>query len=154
MGATSSTASTTRGAAAGRSAAGVPTVGEPAQRTTKQRTEITELLATIDEFLTAQEIHSLLQERGSSIGLATVYRNLSSLAERGDVDAVTAATGETRYRSCSNLHHHHLTCTQCGRTVEVAVDEIEAICVKLAKRHGFRNVLHTIELAGTCRECA
>lgn len=123
-------------------------------RTTKQRTEIADVLSTVDGFLTAQEIHALLLERGSSTGLATVYRNLAALSERGDVDSVAGVGGETRFRSCSTQHHHHLTCTDCGRTVELTLDEIEAICVKMARRHGFKNVLHTIELSGTCRKCA
>lgn len=123
-------------------------------RVTKQRSDIAELLSSVNEFMTAQEIHSALQLRGSRIGLATVYRNLAALAERGEVDAVTGTNGETRYRSCSNSHHHHLTCTHCGRTVEFAVDEIEAICTSIAKRHGFREVQHTLEIAGTCRRCA
>jgi Fur family ferric uptake transcriptional regulator len=122
-------------------------------RTTKQRTEIANLLDTVDEFLTAQEIHALLQDRGSKIGLATVYRNLASLTERAQVDAVTGTTGETRYRSCSTQHHHHLTCVECGRTVELALKDIEAICANVAKRHGFTNLRHTVELSGTCRDC-
>lgn len=121
-------------------------------RTTKQRAEIADLLASVDTFLTAQEIHALLQRRGSSIGLATVYRNLAQLADRNEVDAVTGS-GETRYRSCSTRHHHHLTCTRCGRAVEIAVDEIEAACRRLARRHGFREVGHTIELTGVCKAC-
>lgn len=123
-------------------------------RSTKQRTEIVELLSTVEEFLTAQEIHGLLRDRGSSIGLATVYRNLSSLAERAEVDAVPGAAGEIRYRSCSPRHHHHLTCSGCGRTVELAIDEMEEICASLARRYGFRNVRHTIELTGSCKHCA
>lgn len=122
-------------------------------RATKQRAEIAALLDDVDEFLTAKEIHALLQQRGSAIGLATVYRNLAALTERSEVDAVTGITGETRYRSCSSRHHHHLRCTECGKTVELEVDEIEAICRRLAKRHGFTNLVHTIELAGICRDC-
>ena len=123
-------------------------------RTTKQRREIVELLDSTDAFLTAQEIHELLQSHGSSIGLATVYRNLASLVERSEVDAVTAISGETRYRSCSTQHHHHLTCSTCGHSVELSVQEIETICTTVARRHGFRNVSHTIELTGTCKRCA
>lgn len=123
-------------------------------RATKQRSEISELLAAENTFLTAQEIHAELQDRGSGIGLATVYRNLTALAERGDIDAVAGPGGEMRYRSCSTTHHHHITCQQCGRTVEIAIDELEAICARLAKRHGYTDVHHTIEITGTCRQCA
>lgn len=123
-------------------------------RVTKQRSDIAELLTSVSEFMTAQEIHSALKSRGRTIGLATVYRNLAALADRGEIDAVAGLNGETRYRSCSNGHHHHLTCTGCGRTVEIAVDDIEAICASIANRHGFRDVQHTLEIAGTCRNCA
>lgn len=123
-------------------------------RATKQRSEIADLLTSVSGFLTAQEIHAALQARGSTIGLATVYRNLAALADRGEVDTVAGIGGEMRYRSCSASHHHHLTCRACGRTLEIAVDEFEAVFEGIARRHGFRDVRHTIEIIGTCKHCS
>ena len=90
------------------------------RRPTRQRAALAELMATTSEFLSAQELHSKLQARGASVGLATVYRNLQAMAADGDVDVLRTDDGEAAYRSCStDSHHHHLVCRECGRTVEV-----------------------------------
>ena len=59
-------------------------------------------------FLSAQQIHAELEEEGTKVGLATVYRNLQSLAEEDLVDTVRSDDGEALYRLCTNeVHHHH-----------------------------------------------
>jgi len=123
-------------------------------RQTRQRLDLLELLESVDEFLTAQEIHAMLQDQGSSVGLATVYRNLAKLVERSEIDTVTSSSGEIRYRACSNTHHHHITCDNCGRTVEIELADLEKIVAAASKRHGFSAVQHTVEIVGTCKACA
>src|SRR5665648_325123 len=54
------------------------------QRMTRQRSAVSELLAEVDDFSSAQHLHELLRERGQEIGLATVYRTLQSLADGGE----------------------------------------------------------------------
>ena len=63
-------------------------------------------------FLSAQQIHAELEEEGTKVGLATVYRNLQSLAEEDLVDTVRSDDGEALYRLCTNEGHHHHT-SQC-----------------------------------------
>ena len=121
------------------------------RRPTRQRAALAELMATTSEFLSAQELHSKLQARGASVGLATVYRNLQAMAADGDVDVLRTDDGEAAYRSCStDSHHHHLVCRECGRTVEVEGPAVERWATEVARQHGFSDVTHTIELFGTC----
>jgi Fur family ferric uptake transcriptional regulator len=123
-------------------------------RTTRQRSALAELLERTPEFRSAQQLHAMLGEQGESVSLATVYRNLSALAEAGEVDALAAPGGETRYRRCRRTeHHHHLVCRRCGRTVEVAETAVERWAAQTARRHGFTDVSHAIELHGTCETC-
>ncbi|MEX5296586.1 Fur family transcriptional regulator [Kocuria sp. CPCC 205268] len=123
-------------------------------RTTRQRSALTELLERTPEFRSAQQLHALLGEQGESVSLATVYRNLSALAEAGEIDALAAPGGETRYRRCRRTeHHHHLVCRRCGRTVEVAESSVEQWATRTARRHGFTEVTHAIELHGICAAC-
>lgn len=124
------------------------------QRSTRQRAAIADLLTANDEFLSAQQLHDLLTERGDSIGLTTVYRNLQALVDSGQVDAIWDGSGETRYRYCSDEHHHHLVCRRCGTTVEIQADPVEVWAEKIAKDHGFQDISHTVEVFGTCRDCA
>lgn len=123
-------------------------------RTTKQRSQIISLLRENGTFQTAQEIHTALRAAGNSVGLATVYRNLAALAQNGEVDCIVRDNGETKYRHCSPEHHHHLLCRACGRTVEVQAEQFEAWCRKTAGAHGFRDIAHTVEIVGTCSDCA
>lgn len=123
-------------------------------RNTRQRSELLALLESVDEFLTAQEIHTLLMERGGGVGLATVYRNLAKLVDQREIDTTTTSAGEIRYRSCSKTHHHHITCERCGKTVEIDLPDIETICASAARRHGFTSVQHTVEIVGVCKACA
>jgi Fur family transcriptional regulator, ferric uptake regulator len=122
-------------------------------RNTRQRHTIAVLLDDIDEFRSAQELHDELKRRGESIGLTTVYRTLQSLAEAGAVDVLRIDTGEAVYRRCSDDHHHHLVCRDCGHTVEVCGPTVEAWAETIASEHGFTGISHTLEVFGTCRDC-
>ncbi|HOB50644.1 MAG TPA: Fur family transcriptional regulator [Mycobacterium sp.] len=127
----------------------------PSVRSTRQRTAIIALLEEVDGFRSAQELHDELRRRGQNIGLTTVYRTLQTLAGTELVDAVRTDTGESVYRRCAALHHHHhLVCRQCGSAVEVSGRDVEAWATEVAARHGFSDVSHTIELFGTCADCA
>ena len=125
------------------------------QRMTRQRSAVTDLLADLDDFRSAQQLHELLRERGCEIGLATVYRTLQSLADGGDVDVLRGDDGEARYRRCSRReHHHHLVCRLCGTAVELEGPGVEDWAAAVGAAHGFREVVHTMELVGTCADCA
>jgi len=124
------------------------------QRSTRQRRAVAAILAELDGFASAQEIHDALRRRGESVGLSTVYRNLQALAESSEVDALRNDEGETLYRQCSSGHHHHLVCRSCSRTVEVEGPTVERWADAVAAEHGFRDVEHTLEIFGTCADCA
>lgn len=129
-----------------------PTATSP-QRRTRQRAAVSDVLAELHEFRTAQQIHDELRRRGDSIGLTTVYRTLQYLAEAGQLDALRTADGETAYRRCSDGHHHHLVCRSCGRTVEVSGPAVERWANAVAAANGFRDVSHDLEIFGTCDRC-
>ncbi|GAA2528536.1 transcriptional repressor [Pilimelia columellifera] len=122
-------------------------------RNTRQRTAVSALLAEVDGFHSAQELHARLRSRGDAVGLTTVYRTLQSLAEAGEIDVMQIPGGEQLYRRCSEGHHHHLVCRACGRTVEVAGPAVEKWSEKVAAEHGFSDVSHTLEIFGVCPGC-
>jgi len=129
--------------------------GQPERRSTRQRAALSEALADSPVFLSAQEIHARLRDAGTSVGLATVYRNLQSMVADHEVDVLRTDEGESVYRACtSSAHHHHLICRGCGRTVEVAERAIEVWAEKIAAEHGFVDVRHTLEIDGLCAACA
>lgn len=123
-------------------------------RSTRQRTAVMELLAEVDEFRSAQELHIMLRERGEKVGLTTVYRTLQALAEGDAVDVMRLPGGEHLYRRCSQGHHHHLVCRDCGSTVEVEGPAVERWADAMAEKHGFTDVSHTLEIFGRCAPCS
>jgi Fur family ferric uptake transcriptional regulator len=125
------------------------------QRATKQRAAIKEALGAAGGFRTAQELHDELKADGQRVGLTTVYRNLQALTSAGEVDVLRTSGGEAMYRQCgTGEHHHHLVCTQCGNSVEVASEEIETWAARVARNHGFKPVDHTAEVFGICSGCS
>ncbi|MGY5764643.1 Fur family transcriptional regulator [Brachybacterium sp. DNPG3] len=125
------------------------------QRNTRQRSAILETLAQQDEFRSAQQIHEQLRADGETVGLATVYRNLQSLAKDDRLDVLVSDEGEALYRQCeASGHHHHLVCRECGRTVEFLAPELEAAMTAIARQHGFTDLDHTLEVFGLCTEHA
>lgn len=125
------------------------------ERMTRQRSAVRDLLGSVTEFRSAQELHELLRAGGAVVGLATVYRTLQALVDAGEVDVIRGDDGEARYRRCAeSAHHHHLVCRRCGRTVEVAGTAVEQWAAEVARAHGFVGVEHTAELVGLCEDCA
>lgn len=123
-------------------------------RTTRQRTAVSAVLDEIDDFRSAQDLHAVLRSRGDSVGLTTVYRTLQAMADAGEVDVLRAPDGEAVYRRCGTGHHHHLVCRRCGRTVEIEGPAVERWAEKVGAAHGFVAVTHTVEVVGTCGDCA
>ncbi|MSO25283.1 MAG: transcriptional repressor [Candidatus Planktophila sp.] len=114
------------------------------------------VLSTLERaggFASAQEVHTLMQREGESIGLTTVYRSLQSLLNDKIVDVLRRDDGEAIYRLCGDSHHHHLICKKCGITVEIEGGAIEKWAKNVATENGFRDVGHSAELFGTCSAC-
>ena len=108
-------------------------------------------LVSLPGFRSAQEIHAELRRQGETVGLTTVYRHLQVLSEQGVIDTIRDPSGESLYRQCgSTAHHHHLTCRECGRSVEVEGRVVEQWAEKVAAEAGFTSVDHTVELFGLC----
>ena len=127
---------------------------QPERRATRQRAALAGALTDRSVFLSAQEIHARLRDAGTRVGLATVYRNLQAMAADGEVDVMRTDDGECVYRACSSGHHHHLVCRECGRTIEVAERSIEAWAERVGAEHGFTDVMHRVEILGTCAGCS
>lgn len=129
---------------------GKPVVGE---RNTWQKRAVWDTLTELADFVSAQHLHEQLAAGGKRIGLGTVYRTLSSLVASGDADSLNSDT-ETLFRACSTGHHHHLICRNCGKTVEITAEPVEAWAKDVAKRFGYTNPEHLIDIFALCAECS
>lgn len=125
-------------------------------RKTRQRSAVERLLNQSEEFLSAQNIHHRLIHEGTSIGLATVYRNLTALANAHLVDVIHNQDGEALYRRCQNqaTPHYHLICRSCGMTRDVANADLEDSLQRIFSSNGFAEAEHSANLFGLCDTCA
>lgn len=94
-----------------------------------------------------------LRSAGAEISLATVYRHVQSLSEAGEIHAAYGRDGEALYRRCSDTPHHHLRCSHCGRTEEIAAESEQDSLSRAASLLGYGDVEFTIELVGMCSDC-
>lgn len=124
-------------------------------RNTKQRRAVAATLDTLEDFISAQDLHQLMVSKGESVSLATTYRILQSMLSAGEVESLKTEEGEAIYRRCeSEHHHHHLLCRVCGAAVEFEVPLLEDWTLKIAGEHGYTEVNHTIEITGVCGSCS
>ncbi|QIK63497.1 transcriptional repressor [Leucobacter viscericola] len=124
------------------------------KRNTWQREAVRAALAEKRGFVSAQQLHQVLRDGGSTIGLATVYRALAGLAESGEADSLQSPEGENLFRSCATQgHHHHLICRSCGDTRELSATVVEEWTQRVAAEHGFTDIEHVVDIFGLCERC-
>ena len=112
------------------------------------------MLDQLEGFHSAQELYRVMKDRGTPVGLSTVYRTLQALADSRDVNAVWGNGHEMLYRRCGQDRHYHLVCRRCGRTHEVPDADLDRWASQLSARYRFIDVEPAIEVRGTCVDCS
>ena len=120
------------------------------------RRAVVELLGRQDCCLTAQEIFDELRGEGRQVGIASIYRVLDLLTEKGLLQRVDLGAGIARYEPIhsSGDHHHHLVCGDCGRVEAFSDDELERALRKIESRTGYSVAGHDVVQRGACRDCS
>jgi Fur family ferric uptake transcriptional regulator len=123
-------------------------------KVTSQRIVILRSLVEGRDHVTAQELYETVSKVDSSLGFATVYRFLRTLAENKLVTEVRMGGLPARYEwAKKKSHHDHITCQSCGKICEFENMEIERLQVAIAKSLGFIMTDHVLELYGVCSSC-
>ena len=125
---------------------------EAGLRATRQRLTVLDSLRGREGSVTAQDLHAELRAAGEPVGLTTVYRTLSALAEAGMLDTFSRES-EQAFRLCGDAHHHHLVCETCNKVEEIVADSVEAWVADIGQRHQFQVTGHRADVFGVCREC-
>lgn len=102
--------------------------------------------------LTIQELIRLSHKNDQ----ATVYRNIIVLEKLGVISRLQLGWhSKLELSDMFRHHHHHLTCTKCGRIIGLTEDSLlEKQIAKLAKDQGFKQTDHQLEIRGICAACA
>lgn len=110
----------------------------------------------IFEALLGQEPMSMHQliERVGDVDRASVYRSIELFEHLGVVQRLnTGWKYKLELTDKFNDHHHHLTCSGCGKTIDMNEADLEELIGKIAARHNFRPASHQIEVQGLCADC-
>lgn len=120
-------------------------------RITEPRKALLRLLISSERPLSAEEAHAAL---GSvDYDLVTVYRNLETFESAGIATRIPTEAGKSLFElNAAAHHHHHIICRKCHRAECLDHCEIEKL-ENLAKKLGFTEVTHVLELYGVCDEC-
>ncbi len=130
------------------------TLHEAGHRLTEPRRTVASVLDGRAGHFTAAALLTEARTRQPGIGRATVFRALDLFMDLGIVERIDLPTGEHAYVVCQpNIHHHHVVCSSCGRTIDIDDRGIRAITRKVAKRTGYRIEHHRVEMFGTCPTC-
>jgi Fe2+ or Zn2+ uptake regulation protein len=129
---------------------------EMSQRNTRPRRLIAERLVELakqeDDF-TTDDLWQELRVLEPTIGRATVFRSIEKLVDKGLLNRIEFADGSHHYRVCGDNHHHHLTCTQCHRVVEVDLCLPEEQLHAIGDQTNFEIEGHSLSLFGRCPNC-
>jgi Fe2+ or Zn2+ uptake regulation protein len=127
------------------------------QRYTDKRRALVEVLHHVGRPLSMPSI----LEQSPGMAQSSVYRNLAVLEGAGAVRRIVTSDDHASFELAEALsdHHHHLICSSCGAIEDFVVPEVverqlDRALSGAARSRGFRAAGHSLDLFGTCRDCA
>ena len=121
------------------------------ERNTRQRGAIRRAFQRTGRPLGTGEVLELARSEVGGLGIATVYRNIRTLADEGWLTVVELPGAVARYEIHGKEHHYHFRCRQCDRVFE-APGCIGSLTELVPP--GFSLEDHELVLYGRCAECA
>ncbi len=118
----------------------------------KQRDEIENFIKNHPGHLSADEIFKGLKAEGSTISLATVYRNLGILAQMNLINKIAHPRDGYVYDKSPNIHHH-IFCEKCGTISDIAVVDDKELLERVSLENNIKINSYSITFWGICQNC-
>lgn len=122
------------------------TIRSAGLRVTRQRRAIYRVLSDAEDHPDAPEVHRRAQAFDPGVSLATTYRTLAELSDKGAVNRLTLEGEPTRFETSDAPHHDHIIDLETGDVVEFLSPEIEELQRQVARQHGYEIVFHRLQL--------
>ena len=119
---------------------------------TGQRRVIARVLSDASDHPDVEELYRRATALDSRISIATVYRTVRLLEEKGILERRDFGGGRARYEPSEHGHHYHLIDIDTGKVLEFQDPEYERLMQIIARRLGFDLVSFRLELFGRRRE--
>lgn len=118
----------------------------------KQRDSIKAFLESRKDHPTADMVYMNVRKEFPNISLGTVYRNLTLLADIGEISRLQVGDGVDHF-DATVTPHHHFVCRECGGISDFHVPGIDSLD-EIASAN-FKGQLdgHSIYFYGKCENC-
>jgi Fur family transcriptional regulator, ferric uptake regulator len=121
---------------------------------TGQRRVIARVLSEAADHPDVEELYRRAAALDARISIATVYRTVRLLEEKGILERRDFGGGRARYEPTEHGHHYHLIDVDTGKVIEFQDPEYERMMQMIAERLGFDLVSLRLELFGRRRDPA
>ena len=118
---------------------------------TGQRRVIARVLSDAEDHPDVEELYRRATALDGRISIATVYRTVRLLEEKGILARRDFGGGRARYEPTAHGRHYHLIDVDTGKVIEFEDAEHERLMQAIAARLGFDLVSHRLELFGSRR---
>jgi Fur family ferric uptake transcriptional regulator len=119
---------------------------------TGQRRVIARVLSEAGDHPDVEELYRRASALDQHISIATVYRTVRLLEEKGILERRDFGGGRARYEPTEHGHHYHLIDIDTGKVIEFEDAEHQRMMRAIADRLGFDLVSLRLELFGRKRE--
>ena len=118
----------------------------------RQREAIRENLMNRYDHPTAETVYMDIKQEYPNISLGTVYRNLSLLAELGEIQKLTTGVGPDRFDGNPKSHCHFL-CQGCGQVSDIRFEKQDEMIAEAANHFSGNIAGMSIQFYGKCPNC-
>lgn len=109
-------------------------------------------LLTRKDHPTADTVYMNVRRQNPNISLGTVYRNLTLLADIGEINRLRVGDGVDHF-DADTSPHYHFVCSECGGVTDLRMDSIEKITEIAGAGFDGHIAGHVTYFYGTCGNC-
>lgn len=120
----------------------------------RQRQVIKDFLMARKDHPTADVVYMNVKREYPNISLGTVYRNLSLLADLGEIQRLQVGDGVDHF-DADTSGHYHVVCTECGSVTDLMMDQAPLDQLTDSANTNFEGIVqgHVIYFYGVCGNC-
>lgn len=119
-------------------------------KVTPQRLSIVEELEGCVH-LSVDELYIAIKKKFPSISLATVYKNINAMLEKGFILEVKIPNQKSKYE-LTKASHSHVMCESCGKVEDIVLD-LKELSSKAANVTEYQIHDDALILLGVCPHC-
>ncbi len=118
----------------------------------RQRQLIHSFLMTRKDHPTADIVYQNVRQEYPNISLGTVYRNLTLLADRGEILRLQVGDGVDHF-DADTARHCHFVCSDCGGVTDLQLDCMDEMLADARRNFDGRVERQTTCFYGLCGKC-